>query len=40
MQTSVVSVQLEGLVQEVGQQRLKRVHHRQKLQQVGLVHTG
>ncbi len=38
LQTRIVSVQLEGLI-EIRTQRLERVHHGQKLQQVGRVQT-
>ncbi len=34
LQTRVVGVQLEGLIEEMGQQCLERVHYCQKLQQV------
>ncbi len=39
LQARVVGVQLEGFVEEIGQQRLERVHHCQKLQQVRRVRT-
>ena len=34
LQASVVGVQLEGLVEKGGPQRLERVHHGKELQQV------
>ena len=37
LQTRVVGVQLEGLVEEIGPQRLERVHYCQKFQQVRRV---
>ena len=37
MQARVVGVQLEGLVEEVRPERLERVHHGEKLQQMGRV---
>ena len=37
LQAGIVGVRLEGLVEEVGQQRLERVHNRQQNEQVGRV---